>query len=258
MAKHTAEQNTNNRQDAAMQKRLVFMMDLLRKNPGGVRFNAICAALHKEFGITLGASTAAVRELLNSSGGEVIKPERGLYALSSLYNGGQDNLPPVPASGSVSVSESDFYQSFADWLIDEVGECTTAIPLGGARFGGKWGTPDVIGALKPSAADIIKELEITSAEIKKDTGQLITAFGQACAYKLFSHRVYLVIPRQSNADEIIRLDSLCPLFGIGLVLFDNANPDYPDFQIRNRARKGLPDNYYANENLKIIAADLDI
>lgn len=40
--------------------------------------------------------------------------------------------------------------------------------------------------------------EIVSVEIKTDTNQLITAFGQACAYKLFSHKVYLVIP---NAEQ---------------------------------------------------------
>jgi hypothetical protein len=138
-----------------------------------------------------------------------------------------------------------------------VEECTKSIKLGGNIFGGKWETPDVIGVLKPGPTDIIKnEIEITSAEIKLDVNQLITAFGQACSYKLFSHRVYLVIPKQSNQDEISRLDSLCALFGIGLVLYDSTKPDEPDYQIKNRAQKGIPDNFYVNKNLTLIANKL--
>jgi len=81
------------------------------------------------------------------------------------------------------------------------------------------GYSSVLGVYKFSEIDTIKaSLEIVSAEIKTNTNQLITAFGQACAYKLFSHKVYLVIP---NAEQDVgRIESLCLIFGIGLVLFD--------------------------------------
>jgi hypothetical protein len=42
---------------------------------------------------------------------------------------------------------------------------------------------------------------------------------------------------------------LCFLFGIGLVLFDNANPNVPNYQLKNRAQRGDPDNYYLNKNI---------
>jgi hypothetical protein len=45
------------------------------------------------------------------------------------------------------------------------------------------------------------------------------------------------------------LDSLCFLFGIGLVLFDNTNPNIPNYQLKNRSQKGEPDNYYLNKNI---------
>ena len=107
-------------------------------------------------------------------------------------------------------------------------------------FGGKWGTPDVIGVSKSLPTDVIgKNIEITSAEIKFATNELISAFGQACSYKLFSHKVYLVIPQQSNPEELSRLGSLCYLFGIGLVLFDNTNPNRPNYQLKNRAQKSF-------------------
>lgn len=68
------------------------------------------------------------------------------------------------------IREEDFYQPFADWLENELEECTKAIALGGARFGNKWGTPDVVGVRVASRDDLIKfQEEVTSAEIKIDT-----------------------------------------------------------------------------------------
>jgi len=46
-------------------------------------------------------------------------------------------------------------------------------------------------------------LEVIAAEIKIDVGQLITAFGQACAYKLFAHRSYLVFQRALNRRTLV-------------------------------------------------------
>lgn len=43
-----------------------------------------------------------------------------------------------------------------------------------------------------------------------------------------------------------RLESLCMLFGIGLVLFE-LNKDSPRFAIRVRAQRFSPDMFYANE-----------
>ena len=143
-------------------------------------------------------------------------------------------------------------------MVNELEECTEAIPLGGNKLGDKWGTPDVVGVLKPSISDIIKDLEIITAEIKIDTSSLITAFGQACAYKLFSHRVYLVIPEQSNKADLDRLDSLCCLFGIGLIVFNSNEPHNPNFQIKNRAQKAIPDTFYVNSKIKIIANKLKL
>ena len=95
-----------------------------------------------------------------------------------------------------------------------------------------------------------------SAEIKPDVSQLVTAFGQACAYCLFSHKSYLVVPQQAPQDEIARLDSLCQVFGIGLVLFDASNPKDPDFIIRVRPRKQEPDLFYANKYMAFIEVEM--
>ncbi len=161
------------------------------------------------------------------------------------------------AAKKTKIKEEDFYEPFADWLVNELEECTKAIALGGAKFGNKWGTPDVIGARMPRHSDIIKPpVEVTSVEIKIDTQGLITAFGQACAYKLFSHRSYIVVPKSSQQEDRDRLTALAQIFGIGLVLFNAENKEQPDFDIQVRATRNEPDYFYVNQNLKLVEDQL--
>ena len=114
---------------------------------------------------------------------KVYKPSRGLFRLTSFRAVDNDELkadllPKSPAK----FKEEEFYEPFADWLLNETEECTKAIALGGNRFRDKWGTPDVIGKRESKRSDIIQApVEIVSAEIKPDVAQLVTAFGQACA-----------------------------------------------------------------------------
>ena len=189
---------------------------------------------------------------------KIYKPSRGLFRLTKFraVDTGElkDELVPKPVR---RFKEEEFYAPFADWLINETEECTKAIALGGNRFRDEWGTPDVIGKRESKRSDIIQApVEIVSAEIKPDTSQLVTAFGQACAYRLFSHKVYLVISDRSPDDEVSRLDALCQVFGIGFVLFDAENPTDPRFAIRNRPRSQEPDLFYANKYMRLIEADM--
>jgi hypothetical protein len=132
-------------------------------------------------------------------------------------------------------------------LKNDLDEATVALPLGGAGFQKKWGTPDVVGVYKPLASHRIKfDLEIVSAEIKIDPYQPVVAFGQAAAYRLFSTKSYIVMPTAISAEDYGRLESLCILFGIGLVLFDGS-PPVVNFQIRVRAQRFSPDMFYVNE-----------
>ena len=156
-----------------------------------------------------------------------------------------------------SIKEQDFYYPFAEWIKHDLGECTKAIPLGGNKFKNKWGTPDVIGIRRSRHSDVIQIApEIVSAEIKIDSSSLIIAFGQACSYKLFSHKSYIVIPIESSEEDIARLDALCRIFGIGLILFNSQAPKNPRFQIRARATKHEPDILYVNRNIRLVEQEL--
>ena len=184
----------------------------------------------------------------------VWKPSKGLYR---HVNFKEQDIHEIDCSTTPRIREDAFYAPFADWLKNEAEDVTHAIPLGGNVFRDKWGTPDVIGKRESRRSDVIKgATEIVSAEIKVDTLQLVTAFGQTCAYRLFSHRSYLVIPIQANQDEIARLDSLCEISGIGLVTFDSGDPATPKFNIVVRPRQHQPDLFYTNRYLALIEREL--
>jgi len=187
---------------------------------------------------------------------EIYKADRGLFRHVSFREtqaAPEEPLQPTPPE----IGEEDFYQPFADYLVNELEECTKAIRLGGNTFRDKWGTPDVIGIKKPKPSDIVKpEVVIVSAEIKVDSAGLITAFGQACAYKTFSHKVYMVIPKNSSEEDKSRIESLCLIFGIGLILFDSTNTENPQFEIRVRPLKHEPDMFYVNKYMRMIETEL--
>lgn len=187
------------------------------------------------------------------------KPAKGVFRLVKFKDTeiAQTEREQQAKPTSSRIKEEDFYEAFADYLVNDLEECSKAISVGGNRFKDKWGTPDVIGVLSPKPSDVFKfPTEIVSAEIKLDNAGLITAFGQACAYKLFSHKSYIVVPESSSQADIDRLDSLAMIFGIGLIVFDQTSPTEPRFRIMTRAARHAPDMFYVNKHVAEIADDL--
>lgn len=221
-----------------------------REHRDGIRYSELMKTVAQQFpSYPRGTLHGAVWNLDVVHPQLVYKPARGIFR--SMAFRPSDEVPeaapaePVPVAPGQVVREGDFYESFAEWITVELEECTKAVPLGGNRFRDKWGTPDVIGILEAGRRDIIKlPTEVVSAEIKADRGELITAFGQACSYLTFSHKAYLVVPRQATEEDIARLDVLCRIVGVGLVLFDNADPRVPDYRVRVRASRHDPDMFY--------------
>ena len=237
-------------------------LELLADKPDGLRYQELRRAI-QTVNPTFNFNTisGAMWDLEASFPKEVYKPDRGIFRLlkfkEEVLSQPDQMVVTKKTTETTSASEEDFYQSFADYLVRELGECTDAIALGGNIFKDKWGTPDVIGVRKPKRGDVIQfSEEIISAEIKTDSNGLITAFGQACAYKIFSHKSYIVVPKQSQPEDITRLDTLGRQLGIGLILFDHTNKDNPDYNIRVRAIGHEPDMFYVNKNLKFIVEKL--
>ncbi len=232
-------------------------IEILRNNPQGVQYSKLANTIKDALSdMPIKTIYSAMWNLDTVRPDDVYKAGRGLFRHVSFRETPPSVQEGVPPTSSL-ISEDEFYQSFADYLMRDLEECTKAIPLGHNIFRDKWGTPDVIGVEESKPSDIVKhERIIVSAEIKTDTQALIIAFGQACAYKVFSHKTYIVVPRDSTTEDKNRLESLCLIFGIGLIFFDNTNTQNPDFEIRVRAQRHEPDMFYANRYLKMIEESL--
>jgi hypothetical protein len=228
-------------------------IEILKENQGDMKYSELVSKISACLpDLPINTIHGTVWNLDVTRPGEVYKPSRGLWRHASF----KDTLPVIGEAGTQPISpidESKFYESFANYLTRDLEECTEARALGGKAFGDKWGTPDVIGVEKPKPSDIVKHLPvIVSAEIKTDTSGLITAFGQACAYKIFSHKTYIVIPKSSSGEDRARLESLCMIFGTGLIFFDSTRTDKPEFEIRVRPLKHEPDMYYVNKYMRMV------
>lgn len=235
-------------------------LELLDQHPEGLRYSELHSKI-KESDASFNENTinGYIWNLDAMFPDQVYKPSKGLFRLLK-YKPTEteipDSIPSIPVLAS-RVKEEDFYEPFAHWLKNEIEDVTHSISLGRNKFKDKWGTPDVIGKRESKRSDIIQgPTEIVSAEIKTDTQQLVTAFGQACAYKIFCHKVYLVVPQQAQKEEISRLDSLCQIFGIGLVTFNTENPAAPDFRIMVRPARHEPDLYYTNKYMALVEKEL--
>ena len=180
-----------------------------------------------------------------------------------FWYGGETKMPPpamVVVDGKKGDGDGDgngngekkFYIPFAEWL-EKQKECTKAVSTGYKVRGTRWSSPDVVGIKKSPGLGGTTNYELTSVEIKTsvNTGELIVGFGQACAYKLFSHKSYLVVPADSDEDALQRLKELCEQHDIGLVVFDRQHPDNPAFTLRCSAKlRGKPNPSYVNDTIK--------
>jgi hypothetical protein len=222
---------------------------IIAESPEGIRYAELVRRISKTSPENARTIPAGIWNLHRKFPQEIAKPSRGLFMPVGAV---PPPVPPVDTGGSPRQAytvndESDFYGSFAEWLKTDLGEVTEVAPLGGAAMGRKWGTPDVVGVYKPEAGDLVKfQPEIVSAEIKIDPQQPVVAFGQAIAYRLFSSKTYIAMPNSMIPEDHDRLESLCMLFGVGMVLFE-LNPKEPHFVIRVRARRFSPDMFYVNE-----------
>lgn len=238
----------------------VRALELIASQPAGIRYSQLVRLIHNALPeMPINTIRGNVWNLQALFPDKVTLPARGVFQATQFHDAEAkpEQVVAQEEAHAAEVGEDEFYEPFADWLKNELEECTKAIALGGNRFRDKWGTPDVIGIREPRKSDIIKPpTEIVSAELKVDRAGLIVAFGQACAYKLFSHRSYIVVPRESSEDDIARLDVLCRTLGVGLILFDASNPSTPDFEIRVRAARHEPDMFYVNKYMRYVEDEL--
>ncbi len=241
------------------EKAIQKAVELVDASPSGKRYSELVKEISAAFSnIPVNTIHGSLHKFRTELPKTIYQPSRGLYrAIKYQEEGEKQEAEASKKLKKEKIREEDFYEAFGEWLINELEECTRSISVGGNRFKDKWGTPDVVGVREARRSDIIKPpTEIVSAEIKLDPANLITAFGQACSYRLFSHKSYIVVPDNSSEDDIARLDALSRIFGIGLVIFNPLDPKNPDFRIRSRAAREEPDMFYVNKYLKLVEDEL--
>ncbi|MFN3945008.1 MAG: hypothetical protein ACK4K7_08770 [Allosphingosinicella sp.] len=242
---------------------------VLEERPGGIRWSDLLKTVHGRDPETPYNSVHGGLHALLTTSSDIVKVARGTYQLAKYVDAdsreavAEDRAVAAEvveveteAHETVRFSEADFYQSFAQWLIDVAEDANEAVSLGGSVLRGKWGTPDVIGVLKPRVQDLLKfEPQIVAAEIKIDPGQPVVAFGQAVAYRLFSHKSYIVVPNTTSEDDLGRLKALCTIHGLGLVTF-TLDPEAPDYSTHVLPTQASPDMFYTNQMLRrLLEAD---
>ena len=153
----------------------------------------------------------------------------------------------ISASQVKSKHSEIFHRQIAEYF-QKIGVCTRAFSLMDLIVGGKWGNPDVIGMFRAgsSSQSNVPSSEIVSIRIVSDP-DFIQGFGQACSYCLFSHKVYLVVSKALRGEQI---ESLCRLFGLGLVYFDQKrNAAKVDFEPSIIASTRVPSDQIINDHI---------
>ena len=224
-------------------------LEILEEHSEGADYTNLCNLIGEKLSNVNPANIRYhVYRLPSTHEDKVYKPERGKYCLINEEEREEAEDEPALTSDGERRNESILYQPVADFLRG-MDECTSAIPLGGNCFGKKNNTPDVIGIMQPGIGQILDfPIEVISAEVKDTPDDAVIGFGQACAYRLFSHKSYLVVPADSK--EMGRVESLCNLFGVGLLVFDRESNDSdstlrsPKFTVKSRAVRHSPDMFY--------------
>lgn len=228
---------------------------ILHDHPTGIQWTKLLLQIQQTSPSTsINTIQGSVHSLIKNSK-NIVKISRGFYTIDAT----QDTIGNEPSQTKNdktqktakdtcnAIAEVAFYQPFGDWLRDELEEATGTMVLGGNVLKAKWGTPDVVGVLKPQTGDLVKfQPQIVSAEIKIDPNQTIVAFGQAVSYRLFSHKSYIVVPETTPKADLDRLEALSIITGIGLAIF-TMNIETPNFRLVVRAALAQPDMFYVNE-----------
>src|SRR6516162_5472195 len=132
--------------------------DILKQHPNGLQYSELRRRISEEnpnfkintiYGTLVGLGTRFPDK--------ISKPSRGLFRLTEYSDKETGELKEeLLSKPDTKIKEEDFYKPFAEWLVNDLEDCTKAIPLGRNVFKDKWGTPDVIRKRESKSSDILK------------------------------------------------------------------------------------------------------
>jgi hypothetical protein len=110
-------------------------LELLEQSPSGFRYGALHAALVEALpDIPSNTIHGNIWNLETQFPEKVLKPARGLFLHCKYQAESVPETTPLESPKAEKVKEEKFYAPFAKWLVDELEECTKAVPIGGALF----------------------------------------------------------------------------------------------------------------------------
>lgn len=112
------------------EKIIAKAIEILKSNPDGIRYSVLVRKISQEFPeIPVNTIHGAIWNLETRVPKEVYKPARGLFRHTKFkeeeISEEEQKIPPEIEK----IKEEDFYEPFANWLVNELEECTKAIPL---------------------------------------------------------------------------------------------------------------------------------
>ena len=121
---------------------------VLEDHPGGIRWTQLLKLTHADDPDTPWNSVHGGIHALLTTARDIVKVDRGIYRLAkfadaqpldSHVNEGETATVEVQLTNHhpVKVSEANFYESFASWLIEGADEVNAAVVIGGSLLKGK-------------------------------------------------------------------------------------------------------------------------
>jgi hypothetical protein len=108
-------------------------------------------------------------------------------------------------------SESDLYPKVDKYLVDHFSCAGTKI-----NTGTRYGHIDVLG-LRERRSNFASQTEIIAVEVKRGGTRFLNFVGQAVAYSLYAHRVYLAWEKKEFGEYTQEEIDIASKFGVGLL-----------------------------------------
>src|SRR3972149_8204275 len=114
-------------------------LEILDSHPDGVRYTELVKKISKTMqDVPVNTIHGTVWDLDIQQSRKIYKPSRGLFRLPRFKPDDSASLtlePVVPKSKqAMAVKEEDFYGPFADWLVNEIEDCTKKKNPGGNKI----------------------------------------------------------------------------------------------------------------------------
>ncbi len=126
-------------------------LELLENQPDGLRYSGLIKEIKNSLPEIPKNTIRGTIWNLDKKVKQIAKPERGVFILTKyLSQEKQTGVLKKQASKEIAgkiiaeikkpliPNKGKFYSLFADYLVNDLGECTKAIALGGKKFGDKW------------------------------------------------------------------------------------------------------------------------